>query len=181
MPRYKTIKIGGRTVSLHRYVMECHLGHPIPEDHVVHHKDGDRLNNDICNLELMTYEAHARHHNQKHPRTKLCAACGRRFTPAPTKRKRAKTCSRPCFKELARRQALERAQDSDYRSKLSAAAHRNGSAERAKTLVVRTRWKDHVPERLSAICACGCGASFSPYRKREDGTYYKRGHHRRRK
>jgi hypothetical protein len=47
----------------HRYVMEQHLGRELRSDEIVHHKDGDKLNNDISNLEIMTRAEHARHHH----------------------------------------------------------------------------------------------------------------------
>lgn len=45
--------VGGRAVELeHRYVMARHLGRALASDEVVHHLDGDRLNNSLSNLEL---------------------------------------------------------------------------------------------------------------------------------
>lgn len=41
-----------RWILEHRYVMEKQLGRPLTSDESVHHKDGDRLNNVISNLEL---------------------------------------------------------------------------------------------------------------------------------
>jgi hypothetical protein len=35
-----------------------------------------------------------------HPREKVCEVCGAVFTPRRTKRKRAKTCSKPCANTL---------------------------------------------------------------------------------
>ena len=37
----------------HRIVYEKHHG-PIPSGYDVHHRDGDKLNNDISNLELLS-------------------------------------------------------------------------------------------------------------------------------
>lgn len=41
-------------------------------------------------------KCHSQHHNQKHALSKACVVCGATFTPHPTKRKRAKTCSPRC-------------------------------------------------------------------------------------
>jgi hypothetical protein len=47
----------------HRYVMAEHLGRPLTDEEVVHHRDGDRKNNAIENLELLESNAdHARLH-----------------------------------------------------------------------------------------------------------------------
>lgn len=70
----------------HRYVMECFLNRPLRKDEIVHHKDGDKLNNDISNLELMTRGGHARKHFEK-TKTKYCLDCGVKLTD-----KRAKRC-----------------------------------------------------------------------------------------
>lgn len=41
-------------------------------------------------------KCHSKLHNQRHPLTKQCTVCGAEFTPHPTKRDRAKTCSGQC-------------------------------------------------------------------------------------
>lgn len=51
--------INGRYVAEHRLVMEQKLGRLLDRKEVVHHKDGDRLNNDINNLEL--FQTNAEH------------------------------------------------------------------------------------------------------------------------
>ena len=42
----------------HRLVMEFYLGRALGPDEVVHHKNGDRTDNRIDNLELMTWTRH---------------------------------------------------------------------------------------------------------------------------
>lgn len=46
----------------HRMVMEKALGRKLGLDECVHHKDHDKLNNNISNLQLLTYKEHAQLH-----------------------------------------------------------------------------------------------------------------------
>lgn len=50
--------------GFHRVVMEKHLGRRLGSDEVVHHKDEDKHNNHISNLEVMTRSEHAKLHRQ---------------------------------------------------------------------------------------------------------------------
>lgn len=101
--RYRKLKIDGRTVSEHRHVMEQHLGRQLTAAEVVHYRNGDRFDNRIENLEVLTHAEHSAHHNQKHPLTTTCEICGVVFTPLPTKRGRTRTCSRQCCNALLSR------------------------------------------------------------------------------
>lgn len=94
--RYKTIKVEGRTVLLHRHVVEQQLGRKLLRSEQVHHRNGDRYDNRPENLEVLDAAAHQALHKQKHPRVKSCAICGSEFTPPPTKRKRMEACSPAC-------------------------------------------------------------------------------------
>ena len=49
-------------VLLHRLVMEEHLGRYLKKDEYVHHKDGNKLNNAVSNLELIYPQDHAKEH-----------------------------------------------------------------------------------------------------------------------
>lgn len=47
------------TILEHRFVISQHIGRPLEDYEIVHHKDGNRGNNNITNLELM--DGRARH------------------------------------------------------------------------------------------------------------------------
>lgn len=63
---YRKILVGGRrgrVISEHRLVMEKVLGRELlPTEHI-HHMDGDKLNNDPSNLQIVSKSEHTRHHN----------------------------------------------------------------------------------------------------------------------
>lgn len=54
------VKENGR--HQHRVVMERVLGRPLEKGEIVHHKDGNKKNNNPDNLEVMTQSEHARLH-----------------------------------------------------------------------------------------------------------------------
>lgn len=54
-----------RLVREHRLIMERHLGRPLGVDEVVHHKDGNKLNNTVENLYVTTQSEHVRIETKK--------------------------------------------------------------------------------------------------------------------
>jgi hypothetical protein len=60
---YRALKIGTRTVREHRVLMERHLKRKLQPWEHIHHRNGDRTDNRIRNLELITITEHnALHH-----------------------------------------------------------------------------------------------------------------------
>lgn len=59
------VKDGGR--HQHRVVAERMLGRPLFKGEIVHHKDGNKKNNDPANLAVMTQAQHMREHGMGIP------------------------------------------------------------------------------------------------------------------
>lgn len=55
-------KIGKARKRLHVYIYETETGQTVKRGYHVHHKDGDKLNNDISNLEMIDKKAHEQYH-----------------------------------------------------------------------------------------------------------------------
>ncbi len=98
MQPYKRVRTKeSPSVDEHRVIMERHIGRKLSRFEFVHHVNGNKRDNRIENLKLVNPKEHAIEHDQwKHPEKKICQFCGSEFTPHPTKRERAKTCSREC-------------------------------------------------------------------------------------
>ena len=106
---YVQTKRNGKKKLAHRAIMEEHLGLSLGRFEFVHHKNGNKRDNRIENLEVVTPVEHAQHHQQIYPLTKVCVVCGIEFTPHKTKRKRAQACGWDCGRELAARRSREAA------------------------------------------------------------------------
>lgn len=62
MSNYKTIQINGKQLRLHRYLMEQKIGRKLNFNEVVHHIDGNKLNNNIDNLKIISRGNHIKLH-----------------------------------------------------------------------------------------------------------------------
>ena len=63
--------------------MERHIGRPLRNDEHVHHLDGNKQNNDLANLKLMTSAEHARVSNAERTYTR-----GKKIKLSDAERKR---------------------------------------------------------------------------------------------
>jgi DNA-binding NarL/FixJ family response regulator len=59
---YQVKRIKGRDYYVHRLVMAEHLGRELDSDEHVHHVDGDKLNNHLDNLMILSNSDHQREH-----------------------------------------------------------------------------------------------------------------------
>jgi len=63
--KYKGMRVNGKVKRVHRHVMEQYLGRELHPWEVVHHKDRNKENNDISNLELTDWGHHTSRHNME--------------------------------------------------------------------------------------------------------------------
>lgn len=89
-------------VLLHRALVENHLGRYLTREEVVHHKDGNKKNNSIDNLQVMSAKSHGLLHKKPRKYVKLlCPGCGVIFDRPYNKTHlyregRATFCSKVC-------------------------------------------------------------------------------------
>ena len=91
-----------KKVALHVAVWEHHNG-PVPDGYVVHHKDGNPLNNDVANLECVTISHHCEIHDtgrnldghrHKMLYSGICDQCGAEYKT--WRKSKTKFCSHSC-------------------------------------------------------------------------------------
>ena len=92
---------------LHRCVWEYHHG-TIPENYHIHHKDFDKDNNNIENLQLLTEIEHHQLHRELTKKIFVCIVCGKEYV-AVSMNGNNKFCSSTCENiDKNKRQKTER-------------------------------------------------------------------------
>jgi len=117
---YKNDKGEDKLISYPKLIMEEYLGRKLLDDEVVHHINGNPLDNDISNLQVLTKSEHAKLHNTVyHDKEAVCEVCGKTFIWTSIRQRRYYTdlkrglnriisCSASCSSKRARDTQLGR-------------------------------------------------------------------------
>lgn len=69
MNKYKSIKVNGKKIDEHRFIMEQFLGRKLERYEIVHHINGNKNDNRIQNLTIMSLSKHTKLHNTGRKKT----------------------------------------------------------------------------------------------------------------
>ena len=152
-------------LPIHRAVWIYHNG-KIPEgDYDIHHIDGNKANNDISNLQLLTRAEHHRVHMKTAPeREHICENCGKVFTSTSTKG-HVGCCSKDCLRALSYKRRFETRTCAFCGKKFSVYKY---SKTKCCSASCAAKLRQSNPLPTEKICPV-CGKSFKP--KNRTQTY----------
>ena len=58
---YMRVRVAKKLYLQHRLIASVHIGRQLTKNEVVNHKDGDTMNNRLCNLEVLTQSENVQH------------------------------------------------------------------------------------------------------------------------
>lgn len=102
---YRRICVNGKpNIYEHRQIMEEHMNRKLNPNEAVHHINGNRLDNRLENLIVMTKSSHTTMHQEELNKdriipSKTCQKCGELFYRKPrlhTRFRKQKYCSKKC-------------------------------------------------------------------------------------
>ena len=65
--RYHKTRVNGQQMNVARYLLEQMIGRPLKHDEFAHHVNGNKLDDRLDNVELVTPKQHSRIHNLGRP------------------------------------------------------------------------------------------------------------------
>lgn len=98
-PYYRCSDGNNQQLNYHRYLIQQHLGRKLLSNEHIHHIDGNKLNNTIDNLMIVSPSDHRKLHKEKEWKDIKCLHCGIIFSSCTEGCRPRKFCSDKCLRD----------------------------------------------------------------------------------